>query len=63
MGVRKSLKVRGSVRERTHELFRRALAVNGLWEVGQDFNKKDRRYVGHIEVVHQGGLVDIEALQ
>src|ERR1022692_1491540 len=61
--VRIGLRFGRAVRQRADKLFRRALAANGLFEVGEALDEEERRYGGHIEVVHQDRLVQVEALQ
>jgi hypothetical protein len=54
------LRIWRAIRERANKLLGRAVAGNFLFEIGQAFDKEQGRDGGHIEVVHEDGLIEIE---
>ena len=57
VNVRIALRIRGPVGQRAYELLRRAAALQLLFEISQALNEEERRNRGHVEIVHQDGLV------
>jgi hypothetical protein len=58
-----SLRIWSPVSQRAHQLLRRASASNLFFKIRKALDEEKRRDRGHVEVVHQAGLVDIQAFQ
>jgi hypothetical protein len=50
-------------RKRPNQLLRRALAADGLFQIGEAFYEKQRSDVRHIKIVEHYSLVEIEAFE
>ena len=51
------------VGQRAHELLRRAATLHLLFKISKALNEEKRRNRGHVEIVHQGRFVNIQAFE